>query len=237
MSGFTLQYGRDANRLQSIFGNDDGGGSDDFDGLRLMGWASKGSRPAAPSGGVEGSASTASSGPSASLIGASVAGALAGAYSNFHAVQMRQIETRQQADMMGHRARLMDLDYRDAFQQAQNELEAGQSQIAATRLVGAQRRAELEASAAARGVEVSGSTAEAQASERLIEDINVYHINLASVQANNASRRRAVAIENEQRFARVSQRNLRRTAKYAQPEAALIGGLFSAASTGAGLGS
>lgn len=206
---------------------------------RLSGWASKGAQGFEPQRRYSPpppSSDASASKPSAANIGAAVFGQLAQAYAGFHQVQMAQIETRSAADFAGHRARMLELDYRSAFRQAQNELERGQAAIGDTRLEGAQRRAALQASAAASGTDVSGNAAEVLASDRLVEDIDVYHINLASVQSSNAARREAVAIENEQRMERVRQRNLRRTAKYAQPEAALIGGLLNAVSSGASMG-
>lgn len=173
---------------------------------------------------------------SAAQIGAIGFGMLSDAYSRFHAVEMAQIETRSQADFYGHRSRLLELDYRSAVQSAQAILEQGQREAAFAGLEGAQRRSAMEASAAARGVESNGNVAEALASDRLLEDIDKLQINLAAVRANNAARARAVEISNQQRFDRVTQRNLRRSARYAQPEAALIGGLANAFTAGYGAG-
>lgn len=164
------------------------------------------------------------------LIGAAIFGQLSSAYAGFHSVQMGQIEAKSQASAQAFRGRMLAFDRRAAERQAESLLEQGQSEIANLTLAGGQRRAEIEAGNAARGIESGvGSAAEVQASERLIEQIDTYHINLASVRAANAARADAVATDNEALFARTSARNLRRSARYAHPEAALVGGIGSAA--------
>lgn len=210
-------------------------GSDQFS---FFDYAATGQNNQSAAGRAPRSDTKAASGSSASSIGALVAGQLVGAYAKFHAVQMDQIATRSQADQLGHQARMLELDYRFALREAEGALEAGQSQIAFLGLEGAQRRAAITASTAGRGVDVNagGNAAEVQASQRLVEAIDVYNVNLASVRAANAARRQATAIANEARFARVSERNLRRTARYAMPEAQLIAGLGSLASSGSSAG-
>lgn len=214
----------------------------DTDALRLTGWASKGNRIAGPEltgpgGGYARSQTAAGKGSGSTQIAAVAAGMLSDAYSRFHAIEMAQIETRAQADFEGHRARLLELDYRSAIHRAEAVLEQGQQEASQRGLEGAQRRAAITASLAARGIEASGANvAEILQAEALTEGMDVYHINLSAVRAARAAREEAVQIQNEQRFARVSQRNLRRTARYAQPEAALIGGALNAFSTGYSLG-
>lgn len=163
-------------------------------------------------------------------IAASVFGQLAGAYANFAAVRMAKLETKAQASTFGHRARMLELDRRAAARRAESLLEQGASEIANVTLEGGQRRAAIEASTAARGVEAGvGSAAEVQASEKLIQDIDVYNINLARVKAANAARAGAVAAANEGRFARASGINLRRSARAAAPESQLFAGIGNAA--------
>lgn len=206
--------------------------------LRLTGWASKGSRPPNPALGGGTGISPAADTSANWLIAAAVFGQLNSAYSNFHAVNMAQIEAKSQASAFGHRSRMLQLDRRAAERRAQDILSQGQAEAGVVGLEGAQRRAASTAGNAARGVDSSvGSAAEGQASDRLVEAIDVYNINLSSVRAANAVRAGRVAIENEALFARTSERNLRRSARVAQPEAQLIGGLGSAALTGYALGS
>lgn len=249
MTSYTLpESGRRGGKLLPSFVDFDelAVGPDDYssEAFQLSGWASKGNRistPAAtgPDAGYAKSqtaAAASSKGPSSTQIAAVATGMLADAYSKFHAVEMAQIETRGQADFQRHRAKLLELDYRSAFQRAEAVLQQGQAEAGVRGLQGAQQRAEITASMAARGIEASGANvAEVLRAEALTESIDVYHINLAAVRANRAAREDAVRIENEQRFARVSERNLRRTARYAMPEAALIGGLLNAGSAGYGL--
>jgi len=224
------------------YGDSNGYGEEDT--FRRTGWASKGSRPRPPLTGPDRAYARRMSPDggrpsSAEAVGAMVAKDLATAYAKYHAVAMEQIEKRGAADQLVVQARMTDLDARAAFRAAEQELEAGQDQISQVGLEGAQRRSAITASAAARGVDSSsGSGAEVQASQRLVEAIDVYNISLGSIQAANAQRRQAVALRNEALMARVSARNLRRTAKYAQPEAALIigalntfGGGYSAATS------
>ena len=165
-------------------------------------------------------------------IAAGVFGDLSRAYANFAAVRMGQYEAKSQASSLSHRARMLDLDRRSAERRAESILEAGQQQASVARSAGRQAVAVEEADAAARGVDSSvGSAAEVLASEDLMAAMDVYHINLASVQAANAERTGAVAIGNEALFARTGARNLRRSVRAADPAAQLYGGLGSAALT------
>lgn len=168
-------------------------------------------------------------------IAAGVFADLTSAYANFNQVRQETRQAKAQASALGFRSRMLELDRRAAEMQAQDILRAGQSQIGQVSLEGGQRRAALEVATAASGVDASGANArEAQASERLLEAIDVYNINLASVQQANAARRQATNIGNEARFARTASVNLRRQARAAAPEAALLGGLGrSAARTSA----
>jgi hypothetical protein len=172
------------------------------------------------------------SGPNSWLLAASVFSNLTEAYAGFHGARMAQEEAKSQASAYGHRARMLELDRRAAELRAESILEAGQVEAGMVSLEGEQRRAAIEASTAARGVEAGvGSAAEVQASEKLIEQIDVYNINLASVRAANAAREGAVAAGNEALFAGTSSVNLRRSARAARPEAHLFAGLGSAGLT------
>jgi hypothetical protein len=162
-------------------------------------------------------------------IAAAVFGDLTRGYASFAEARARQEETKAQASFLGHRARMLEMDRRAAMRQAESILEAGQSEIGRVTLEGGQRRAAIEASQAARGVEAGvGSAAEVMASERLMQQAEVYHINLSAVRQASAARQGAVAIGNEALFSRTSSRSLRRSARRAAPEAALLGGAASA---------
>ncbi len=166
-------------------------------------------------------------------IAAGVFSQLASAYAGFHQARMATFEAKSQASAFGHRAVMLQMDQRAAERRAASILEQGQSQVGAVTLEGGQRRAAIEAATAARGVEAGvGSAAEVQASEKLIQDIDVSNVTLGAVQAANAARTGAVAIENEARAARVSSRNLRRSARVAAPETHLFAGLANAGITG-----
>lgn len=199
----------------------------DLPNIPLSGWAMKGNPRAFP---VSASKPPAETPPSPAWgMAALIFGELTQAYANFNAVQMAKIETQAQASSFSHRARMLDLDRRNAEKQAQSILEQGQSEIGNVTLEGGQRRADIEATQAARGVDSSsGSAAEALASEKLVQAIDVYHINLNTVRAASAARAGAVAAGNEALFSRVSASNLRRSARVASPEAQLIAGLGNA---------
>ena len=222
---------------------DDRGG-EPGDLFTLSGWATKGRAQPSPrltgpdkSYAQSQTAAEAAKASPTTAIATSVAAGLSKAYSAFHAVSMQQIELRQAADAMSHRARLIDLDARAAYRAAERELQVGQDQISQVGLEGVQRRSAINASAAARGVDsTSGSGAEVQASQRLVEAIDVYNINLASVEASNARRSEGVAARNEALMSRVSARNARRTAKYSDPVGSLVLGLANYATAGAGAG-
>lgn len=165
-------------------------------------------------------------------IAAAVFSSLSQAYAGYAAVRTAQYEAKSQASALGHRARMLELDRRDAQRRAFAIEEQGRSQVANVTLEGQQRRGAALASAAAAGVDASSASArEVQASDKLIDAIDVYHINLGTVRAANAARAGAVAIENEAAFARTNARGLRRSARYARPEAHLLAGLASAASS------
>lgn len=169
-------------------------------------------------------------------IAAGIFAELTSAYANFTASRIAKEQTKAQASAFGHRARMLELDRRSAELRAQSILEQGNAEIGQLGLEAAQRRAAIAAGTAARGVEAGvGSAAEVQASERLIQAIDAYHINLDTVRAAEAERTRAVGIANEARFSRASARNLRRSAKTAYPESHLIAGLGSAAIRGGSL--
>lgn len=151
---------------------------------------------------------------------------LSSAYSNFNAVRLQKIQQKAQASALDYRARMQALDQRAAERQAESILAQGRAEIGRVTLEGGQRRAALEARTAASGVEASGRNAiEAQASERLMQEIDVYNINLASVQQASAARRRATDIGNQAQFDRTAAVSLRRQARAASPEAAFLGGL------------
>lgn len=163
-------------------------------------------------------------------IATSIFAGLTRAYAGFAQVRAAQEEQKAQSSAMGHRARMLQLDRRWALQRAESILQQGQGEVGRVSLAGEQRRAAITASAAARGVEAGvGSAAEVLASEKLIEQIDVYNITLDSVRQAGAVRQGARNIENEGRFARASSRNLRRGANAAAPEASLLAGLGSSA--------
>ena len=178
---------------------------------------------------VNGSAS----GPSSWLIGAAVFGQLSQAYSQFSAARMAGFEAKSQASSFGFRARMLQLDRRNAEQRAESILEQGQAEVSDVGLAGSQRRADIEVAGAARGVTAGvGSAAEVQVSEKLLEQIDAYHINLDSVRRANAVRTGATAAGNEAIIARASAANLRRSAKASSPESYLVGGLGQGLLTG-----
>lgn len=173
------------------------------------------------------------SAPSSWLIGAAVFGQLSQAYAGFSAARMAGYEAKSQASSFGFRARMLELDRRNAELQAESILEQGQAEVSDVGLAGAQRRADIEAASAARGVTTGvGSAAEVQVSEKLMEQIDKYHINLASVRAANAARTGAVATGNEALLSRTSAANLRRSARASSPESYLVGGLGQGLLTG-----
>lgn len=171
-------------------------------------------------------------GPSVSpnwAIAASVAGQLAGAYAGYTQARLATYEVRSQASAYGFRSRMLELDRRAAEIRAQSILDQGQSQAGLISLQGAQRRAAIQVSDAASGVTAGvGSAAEVQASERLMQAIDVYHVNLASVRQASAERTGGVGAANEALMARTSAMNLRRAARASAPEAHLFSGLADA---------
>lgn len=165
-------------------------------------------------------------GASSLLLAAAAAGQLSQAYNAFHQARMAAYEQKSQASALRHRSRMLLLDRRAAEAQAETVMEAGQDQLSALATEGGQRRAEQVASLAARGLDSSvGSAAEGLASDRLMESIDAYNINLSTVRQANAIRRGAMAIGNEADSARVSGRNIGRAARRAAPEADLFAGI------------
>ena len=122
-------------------------------------------------------------------IAAVVAGQLASAYAGFTQARLAAYEARGQASAYRFRARMLEFDRRAAEIRAQSILDQGQSEASMLSLEGSQRRAAIQASDAANGVTAGvGSAAEVQASERLMQAIDVYHVNLASVRQAAAAR-------------------------------------------------
>lgn len=168
-------------------------------------------------------------GPSNWLVAAAVFGQLSQAYAGFSAARLASYEAKAHASAYGYRARMLELDRRQAEIRAESILAQGQDEVGRVGLEAGQRRAAITAATAARGVEAGvGTAAEVQASERLIQQIEAYHINLGAVRAANAARAGATAIANEALLARTSAGNLRRSARAARPETALVAGLGEA---------
>ncbi len=200
--------------------------------IPLTGWASKGSRPGRPNYG--GSAEAQVSPYWA--MGAALFSQLTSAYAGYQGVQMEVLEQKSQASAFAHRSRMLELDRAAAEKRAQSILEAGGEAVGDVTSAGAQQRAQTEANQAARGVESStGGARDVLRSEKLLQDIDVYRISLETVQQANAARAGAVAIANEARFARVSSRNLRSSAKAAHGEAGLFAGLGAGLVNAAGI--
>jgi hypothetical protein len=165
-------------------------------------------------------------GPSPLLLGAFAMGQVGQAYAAYQSARLAVYAQHAEASALRHRARMLDLDRRAAEMQADAILQAGQDQQANLALEGGQQRAELIAANNARGIDSSvGSAREVLASERLMQAIDAYNINLSTVRQANAARRGAVAIGNEAALTEVSARNVRRAARAAAPEAILGSGL------------
>lgn len=221
------------------YGGFDELGSYDAGSARLTGWALKGNRPPAQqpaSGAAGGFTSAAATNTNSGQLANATAmglGVLASAYSKFAQVQMAQIETRSAADFQRFRGQTLALDVRSALRAAEGIVQQGRTEASARGLEGEQRRAAITAEMAAQGLEAGpGNQADVLVAEATIEAIDVYNINLNTVRAANQARAQAVNLRNEQRFAAVSERNLRRTARYAQPEAQLVAGLAGGLSSG-----
>jgi hypothetical protein len=139
------------------------------------------------------------------------------AYAGYNAERLQSYELESAASAYGHQQRMLRLDMRAAELQAQSLIEQAQSEVANLTLEGGQRRAAMETSMAAAGVDSSaGSAREALVSDRLIDKIDSYHINLAGVRAANAARLRAVGLQNDALAAGTSADNLRRSARAAR---------------------
>lgn len=179
-----------------------------------------------PSAAFDAPGDSAGSGPSAALLGAAFFGQLSQAYAQFSQARMAAYEAKAQASSFGFRSRMLELDRRAAERQAESILEAGQAQVGDIGLAGSQRRAEISAATAARGVEAGvGNAAEVQVSQRLLEEIDKGHFRLEAVRRANAARAGATTIGNEALLSRTSAANLRRSAKATQPEAYLGAGI------------
>lgn len=171
-------------------------------------------------------------------IGTAVFKELLGAYAGFTAVRTNRVALGMERDYQQHVATMADLDRRNAERRAQSILEQGQSEIANLTMEGGQRRGAARATTAARGIVVgTGSAEDAERSDKAIEALDVYHINLAAVREANAARAEAVGAGNRALFARTSARNMRRAAKATSPEGQLFAGLLSAGIEGARVGS
>lgn len=161
-------------------------------------------------------------------VAASIVGGLANAYAGFSQVRLRNLELRQASSAQQHYSRMLQFDIRNAERRAIAILEQGQAEVGKITLEGGQRRAEIRARAGARGI-AGASVREAEISDRLIQDIDAYNINLAAVREANAARAEATDGRNRALFARTSARNLRASARDENAYGALGLGLASTA--------
>lgn len=145
---------------------------------------------------------------------------LSAGYEGFAKVRAQQIERGTAADQQLHRANMLDLDRRQAERQARSILRQGEDQVAAITLEGGQRRAQMRTRAAASGFG-GASAREAQLSEKLIQDLEVYHVKVDTARRAGAARSEAVRIGNRALFARTSAQNLQASAELGSPEASL----------------
>ena len=168
-------------------------------------------------------------------IATSVFAGLSQAYAAFSSDRFDRIQQRSQESALRFRATMLDFDRRAAERQAQGILEQGKAQIGALTLEGGQRRAAMRTVAAAYGIDVGrGGDKLAQLSDRLIQDVEGYHINLNAVRAAAAARRGGTAIENQQALLRTQAAALRRSYRTIYPEAQLALGSLTAAAGGLG---
>jgi len=160
-------------------------------------------------------------------------GQLMEGYNAYNAARTKQVQMRSEADMLEYQSSILGIMRRDAERAARDATIAGQDQIAAVTLAGRQRRGAIRAAAAGRGV-AGESVREAEISDQLVQDMDVYQINIGAVRAANAAKAEATRFDTEALFARVGARNRRRIARAASPETYLLAGLVNAGGSAAG---
>jgi hypothetical protein len=152
---------------------------------------------------------------------------------NFYAARSARNQAKAQADSLKFRETMAYRNARAAERDAQQELRAGRHEAAVRQLQTAQEKGAETASAAARGLAGTGSSAEVLASLELASQMDVLSIRTNAVRRANAARRQGVNYRNQGLLAGVSARNLRRTAGSISPAATAAGDLLRVGGTAA----
>lgn len=163
------------------------------------------------------------------------AGALMGAIGEYYRVKSAKNQARAEALNLEFQASMSDINARQAEIAAQDLIRAGHHEVGRLGIQAAQERGAFHATTGGSGTVAGvGSSAELEASARLIQEIDALTITENSVRAAGEARLQGVGLRNRAALARVSATNVRSYAATLSPWLAagtsLIGGASSVAS-------
>lgn len=139
----------------------------------------------------------------------SIGGFLTQAVGAYYAAESQRYTLKSQAMDLKYRASMASLNARAAEEDAVLAISAGQQQAGRVGLQYRQVKSSMQASAAARGLQLGvGSQAEGAASVEYAKEVDMIAINANAVRAANAARARAVGMRNEARMSAASARGL-----------------------------
>lgn len=159
----------------------------------------------------------------------SIGGAITGAIGGFYAAQSQQLALKSQASSMQFQKQIAGLNARGAEFGAQRTLMAGERAIGNYTMRAGQAKASMEASMAARGIDVStGSAAQVRASMDWVKQVDVITINSNAVREAEMQRIQGQSYKTQATMAGISANNLQASASSISPWSAgltsLIGG-------------
>lgn len=155
-----------------------------------------------------------------SMVGmwSTIGGSLISGIGAFYSAQSQQDQIRANASSMRSRARIADRNARQAEFEAQDIMRSAQFEKGKLQLRGRQERGRGRASTAARGGRVgSGSAAEVEASQKLVQEIDEMTIDSNAARAAAGQRIRAESLRGEALLGGVSAANLERSAGTISP--------------------
>ena len=156
-----------------------------------------------------------------------VAGAANKAIADFYAAKSLRFQTNYRAQELEGQVTLSQFNAKMAEDVANDIAVAGRRDAGLVSMARGQERAEQRASVGGSGVEGAvGSTAEVEASQDIVSEMDELTINRNTVRAVAAARMQRVNIQNEGRMLGLSARNLRRSASTINPLAAVVNSLL-----------
>lgn len=153
-----------------------------------------------------------------------VGGTLTRMVSAFYQKEAAVQSAESQASSLEFESDMAEQAARDAEDQAQSVLRAGQTSASRSMMRAGAAKAGRRTRFASRGLQLGfGSTAEVQASGDIIKEIDAYTIEANAVQAAGQARRQGTAFRNRALLGRVSAGNARRSAGAVDPFASAFG--------------